>query len=381
MNRLILHVGMPKTGSSSIQQSLYYRLEDPRFHYLGFGLVNGSRALQTLFSIRTGDYLNELLGLDSRQLNAVQHRLRCRLMTGLNRCRERQATPILSAEWCWGMTTTELTLLRDTVAERGFEPEVLVYLRPLPAWYPSGFQESIKWGGTSFRPFQLWDETMAGIDESDFAAGLDRLDAVFGRSHVCAVPFEKTQLKNGCIVQDFCQRLGIDLPAKSIIRANESHSLDATRLLYTYYSRGPGFGNGRRAIEENLLLHGQLSSLQGPPFRYHPTLLAERADHIARQHAAVETRLGMDFGRGAPAHDEGFGVRDESDLFRHRPESLQWLARVTGLPCPAETEGEGCDRQVVAMVDHLRRHASLTRRLSRIAELVHREWRRWTRGV
>lgn len=381
MNRLILHVGMPKAGSSSLQESLYYGLEDPRFHYLGFGLINGSRALQTLFSERSRDTFQELIGGNLRQLARTRDRWQSRLKAGLNRCRQRGKTPILSGEWCWRMTPRELTAMRKSLESEGFEPEVLVYVRPLPSWYPSGFQESIRWGEREFSPFRLWVPDETDIDESDLEAGLHRLDSVFGRTRVTVVPFEQHRLKNGCVVEDFCHRMGIDVAAGSVRRVRESLSLDATRLLYTYYSRGPGFGTGRGIIEKNVLLHRQLAALKGPGLQYHPVLLQARAEHIARQHAAVEARLGIPFGRGETAYDESLLLREEADLLRHRPESLQWLAQRTGLPVPERTEGEACTRQVVTMLDHLRRHPPLELRLARLSEFAHREWRRIWRGV
>jgi hypothetical protein len=39
---------MPKTGSTSIQETFYYQLEDPGFIYCGFGEINGSYALSAL---------------------------------------------------------------------------------------------------------------------------------------------------------------------------------------------------------------------------------------------------------------------------------------------------------------------------------------------
>jgi hypothetical protein len=39
-----LHIGMPKTGSTSIQETLYYELKDTDFVYCSFGEVIGSFA-------------------------------------------------------------------------------------------------------------------------------------------------------------------------------------------------------------------------------------------------------------------------------------------------------------------------------------------------
>ena len=52
MERCILHVGMPKTGTSSIQETLYHGLKDPRFRYISLerGRTATNRALTVLFA-------------------------------------------------------------------------------------------------------------------------------------------------------------------------------------------------------------------------------------------------------------------------------------------------------------------------------------------
>ena len=80
MNHCIFHIGMHKTGTSSIQESLYYGLRDPSFLYFGFGEPNGSRGLKTLF----GDdpefhIMNRKMGLSGERMELYKRRLQRRL--------------------------------------------------------------------------------------------------------------------------------------------------------------------------------------------------------------------------------------------------------------------------------------------------------------
>lgn len=50
LRRCVVHHGMPKTGSTSLQSFLGFDLQDSSYRYLGFGQVNGSNALCTLFA-------------------------------------------------------------------------------------------------------------------------------------------------------------------------------------------------------------------------------------------------------------------------------------------------------------------------------------------
>jgi hypothetical protein len=387
MKRLILHAGIPKTGSTSIQESLYYGLEDPRFHYIGFGQVNGTRAMRTLYSAGSElCLLHHRLGWTTTQEATLRHTLEQRLQSGLDRCDRRGATPIISAEGCWRMSSAELMRMKQDFESRGYVIEVLIYVRPLTAWYPSAFQEYIKWSGARFVPFDIFEELPGNRNEADLAAGLEIMDAVFTPERVQVAIFEKEYLVGGCVVQDFCQRLGIAFPVSAIRRANESLGLDATRLLYTFYSRGAGFGLGPRVVEENLMLHRRLQRLGGPPFRYHSSLLQSRAKFIAHQHAVIEQRVRFPFVRNTDRNDDQNGICEEADLLVHSPESLNWLvshaggdsgrSRATGKGNGAQTSDD-----VVALMDRLRRNPSFALRLGRWLELAQREWRRVRKGV
>jgi hypothetical protein len=48
--RVIVHIGMHKTGSSSIQHTLYQRLADASFEYADLGCANHSEQIHSLFS-------------------------------------------------------------------------------------------------------------------------------------------------------------------------------------------------------------------------------------------------------------------------------------------------------------------------------------------
>ncbi len=72
----VLHVGMPKTGSSSIQSTLFFGLDNTSHRYIGFGEINGSRALKTLVGENPEKFfIHRLLNFDKK----VTERLKARL--------------------------------------------------------------------------------------------------------------------------------------------------------------------------------------------------------------------------------------------------------------------------------------------------------------
>lgn len=380
MKRLVLHVGMPKTGSTSIQRTLYYELADPAFRYVGLGEIYTNRAMELLFGDHADRYpVHERMALDETDLRTLKARCLRRLMAALETCDARHAVPIVSAERCWSMTGAELTRLREFFGARGYSPDVLVYLRPLPEWYPSAFQEYVKWGNARFQPFQSFGEKNLGRDQGDLVAGLRVLDETFGRANVHVASFDQDHLQGGCVVTDFCRRVGIGRVPRRIHRANDGLGLHAVRLLYTYYSHEPGYGRGRRVIQENQTLQRRMTAMGGPRFRFHSSLLGQMADEIGGQHAAVSDRLGVRFGRCQPEYDDEHGIREEGDLFRHAPESLRWLCDATGDQARGVPPLAGSD--VAARVDRLRHGPLWRHRLEWRLESIRRETRRFRHGV
>lgn len=378
MRRLILHIGMPKTGTTSIQVSLYYGLRDRRYQYISLGQVSGSQVLRMLFdSDARHSRVRQLLNSTDQDFVADRNRLERLLEESLAGCLRRQITPILSGEWCWRMTTAEAVGLRDYFAVRGFRVQVVAYLRPLPTFYPSRFQEFIKWGGNRFVPFEPFFDR----DEGDYASIVPRLQEVFGASQVVLRPFERESLDGGCVVRDFCRELELPLATRNIRRTNDSLSLPAVRLLYTYYALGPGYGTGPRALHENLLLQRRLSRLDGPSFRFHPALVESRRGEIDRQHAVANARMSIPFRLSQPNFDLADAIRDEADLFRHSPAALAWLARTAGAGPPPAMDDPQVNQWVVHQMSRLRERPSLRVRMGRWIELIRQGWHRRRRGV
>lgn len=380
--RLVLHVGMPKTGSTSIQRTLFYELADPGFRYVGLGEIYTNRAMESLFGDDPACYpVHDRLGLDATDLKCRRERYLGRLVSALEACDARHAVPIVSAERCWAMTGVELTRLREFFAGMGYLPEVLVYVRPLLEWYPSAFQEWVKWGGARFRPFQSFGEKSIGRDQGDIVAGLMTLDETFGRENVRVAAFERNRLEAGCVVSDFCHRVGIGRAPSRIHRANDSLGLDAVKLLYAYYCDGPGYGRGRRVVQENQRLQRRLSALGGRPFRFHSSLFRGIAEEIGRQHAALSQRLGTRFGGEALGADDEHGIREESDLFRHSQESLRWLRDAVGDRTPVGDPSPEVRSIVASLVDRLRRQTAWRDRVAGGLETLRREVRSFRSDV
>lgn len=377
MNRCVLHVGMPKTGTSSIQESLYFGLRNPGFQYLSFGEVTANRWMESLFGEQPEQAVyNRKLGLSDQAVATFVESARSRLSQALEQARSRRQTVIVSAETCWLMRPAELQRIRDFLSHRGFSVEVFVALRSWKSWLESAFQERVKQNGAVF---EVLPEPRRHL--MDYPARLAVLDEIFGADRVVPYVFDPTGFPQGCAVLDFCARTGVPLEAHQVRRSNDGLSFPALKLLSVYRRWGGGYGVGLPAVIRNEILFRRLAELKGASIRFHSRLVEPFLAGWDHQRRALQSRLGRDLWEDPRKHDAGDCVREEADMWRFSPESLAWLSRATGLPLIQGTEGEEVAQQVSRQMDHLCQHPSLESRLRWHRMIFSRRIAGWWRNV
>ncbi|MEB3266377.1 MAG: hypothetical protein VKN13_07175 [Cyanobacteriota bacterium] len=353
----ILHVGMPKTGSSSIQEYLSHGLRDPRFLYIGLGEVNGSRPLITLgMDNPENHWVHRRNRATPRQAKTLRHRYQRALEQSLTQARYRGLTPILSGEGCWRLSAAALTRVRDHISAQGFQAHVIVYLRPYLSWLESNFQQALKTGQGAFEPrsihFNRWEESPNEMHAKfAYSKRLDVLASVFGSDRVSVRLFKPDVLSSGCVVHDFCAATGIEPPLKALPRENDRLSLDAVRLLYVhknYHPRGQPLSlNSYQAIVSRLV------SLRGEGLRFHPCILESISDQLTAEENVIYQRYGLDISDHRDVTVLANCIRNESDLFRFSSTSLDWLATTTGSTL-TNANLPDARRQIALAVDRLR---------------------------
>ena len=219
----------------------------------------------------------------------------------------------------------ELSRFHRFMEARQYSVKVIVYLRPWKAWLESWFQERVRSGMGNL---YLVPENVRLLS---YRNRILDLESVFGVGRVELVKFDTAIFPGGCVVKDFCHRIGIRFDSSRIRRMNDSLSLPATRLLYTYYRLGPGFVVGRIArMSHYLMAHVALARLKGPPVRFHSSLVASLLAELEAERPWVAERLGVSFDEDIEKDDRGECIRNESDLYRYDRGSLEWLAASIG---------------------------------------------------
>lgn len=349
MKQCILHVGMPKTGTTSIQESLHDCLTDPAFRYFSFGEVNGSKGMATLFRAAPETYhTHQKLGWSSYQIAQYRKKLHQQLEAAMTNAAAEKASLILSAESCWQMSRAEFTHIRNFMADRGYIVKVVGYIRHWKQWLESNFQQRIK---DALKTFQAVPVNPIKLD---YRGRIQELEAVFGAEQVQIYLYDPQNFPAGCVVRDFCQRLGIKFDFTYVRRVNDSLKLSAVQFLYAYRKFGPGYGTGRQALAENTWLIQQVSQLSGPPLRFHSSLLAPIEQELARQRPWLEQRLGHPFVEDIYCDDDAICIRQEADLFDFAPAALGWLAAATHNAPVDPATGEQAALGVSAQMHQLR---------------------------
>ncbi len=322
----ILHYGFPKTGSSAIQRALSDHLSDPRFVYSHFqdplhDHGNHSRGMATAFSDRPEEYHTHAAeGVSAEMLLQERKRLLSRLDDEINSLDGR--TFLLSCESLGFLRADGVQRLRTFLDDRHLVIRPVGYIRTAMENFERSFVEILK-----HRQCQLAD-----FFEGRFLAPrwqIATLDKVFGQDNVLIWKYDRRSFPGGCVVADFCQKLGIDCPAIVDRDANRSLCLQAVRLLFAYRNFFPASQPCRKTVDQNSALIAVLGEITGSGLRFHPRLV----EPMLREHAIhldwVENRVGVSL-RDEMDDDGEMSIRSENDLLDFSQESLEWLAWRTG---------------------------------------------------
>lgn len=342
----IIHFGLAKTGTTSIQQFLSNGLSDPRFYYPPFGKQQRlgddchNRALTAAFHSdpsQQHDYAKENLPLDVIQARGSLFRELLKKEVATSSAR----TLLLSAEDTSWFETEEVVHLVDFLRNLGLDCEAIAYVKTLKDDLESKFEQGLKEPGARHleKPVPL-DRTYPFYQRR-----VENFDKVLGTTRVRLLRFDRQKFKEGCVVRDFCNTLGIHPPASAPSRANEGLSLDAVKLLYCYRLLGPGYGAGRGAMQSNRNLITKFREMSGPRFAFHSSLLTRREKLWRGDLNWISDRMGTDMLGNLHADDEGPCLRSENELLTFSQDALAWLAGESGM---SEQKLRAGDPQVVA---------------------------------
>lgn len=223
-----IHIGLHKTGTTSIQATLFknrVRLRRCDINYLSIN-QNHSESLYPLFCANPHLYhMNRAIGVDTEEKaaerNAIIDKALGDELEG-NTC----SRFVISGEDLIRLTRTEIERFRQRLEPFATGFCIVVYVRDPYAFVNSAFQQRLRAGAT-------YAQLLANPPRPGYRRIRKFIEA-FGRQNVDIRIFEQARFVDGDLIADFLTAVGAKGGlAKDIdvIRANEALSLEAALIL------------------------------------------------------------------------------------------------------------------------------------------------------
>lgn len=246
MRRLILHIGMPKAGSTSIQRFAAdnrARLAELGFHYPDLS-HNHSRWLAGLVSpepVKLDGAVRRRLGSGA----AASGYRRADLVALVEAALEPGAasTTILSGEALFRFEPDGAAALAAFLAPRFDQVRVLCWLREPGGLGTSRAQQNVRAGRMTLAELTAPRAIRAGRSRlvADYRRGLDPWIGLYGREAVDIREFDRRAFAGGDLLSDFRQAAGIPEDPGFVVEDkvwNPSLSTEAVLLLDRLLARG-----------------------------------------------------------------------------------------------------------------------------------------------
>ena len=316
VERLIVHPGMPKAGSTSIQFALG-KLKSPTHSLIPWGNYdNQLMAFNLAFSDDIGT-IAEIEGLSGERLAEARRQSREGFEAAMKAVEV--PYPIVSAESILERGRSSYLALREASEPLVGGYKVICYVRGPRAWSASILQQELKYGRFPMLArvpnLYAWSE----------------LDEVFGRENVEFVAFRSDKFKGGDLVSDFFERAGIAEAPPPAIRENESLSLEACGILFAQHVHGR-FENGAplTAVSRSKVAEF-LRDIGDRKMSLHPSVFSSTKDAMRQSYGSIAGRMGADL-YDVEDEPEDAAIQSEDMLKRFGADALPLLiARVDSL--------------------------------------------------
>lgn len=294
----LLHIGMPKTGSTALQETLlashdallrhgvlYPRVPDPTFNNHRLLLV-GTTALRKLPRHIRRSYTEA--ELDSRKAEFL-HSVRADLRTHAPRAL------VLSSESLFRHFSPEgQKVLLAGLRKVGMQPEatrVVAYVRRPSDRYLSGLQQHLKASWKVLPP-----------EPAHYRQNLQQYEQIFGSAAVSVIPFRREALIGADIVTDFLTRFlsgyGVDRAGMAPVGAvNESLSAEGIDIQRSYRDRFHHDDDDRHT-PDSIRLFKALQAIDAELGASRPRLvegIADLVDYSGTDALWLRDHLGVEF--------------------------------------------------------------------------------------
>lgn len=266
-NCCYLHVGMHKTGSSSIQ-STFHGYDDGSLRYLDLGKPNHSLPLVAALMPDLENYHQiKKKGLSKKDIEVLKKRSWDLLLTSLEASRGKDV--IISAEYFSqpGVAPRKnLERLGNILKKYFHHVKVIAYVRSPKSFMESAFQERVKGGDVKVSLSKLYPY---------YRERFQKLYEVFPGSCVSLIEYNPESFPLKSVVYDFAQRVGLNRDEVKPVTTNEKLGIRALSYLYSYSLFVSNSVPELRFINYSPEFVAGLRALEGPSFSISSSRLEE----------------------------------------------------------------------------------------------------------
>ncbi|MGQ0335414.1 hypothetical protein [Halomonas elongata] len=228
LDEIICHIGMHKTGSSSIQATLN-GYDDGEVFYVNLGEANHGIGVYTLFSDKFLSYkFWTRRGYGEEKIRGIRSAYEKKLKSELGKDRK---TAIVSGEDISWLSSSDTKKMVSFFGEYANKITVVCYLRDPISFVASSLQERIKIGIKEI-PDKVNPQYKFRLQK--FLNTTPCVKLVVRR-------FERDSLVGGSVVDDFLSLSGVSVEEVEEVNRNSTLSLSALQLLYLFNRTCPVF--------------------------------------------------------------------------------------------------------------------------------------------
>lgn len=340
MRQCVLHIGMNKTGSSSIQRYFSSIQEIPGWKYIRVNnAVSQSLPFYCMFDINPARH-NSLQrhGIDNNRAHMLGAKWKLSLSRSLSAIN--QENIIISGEGINKIYAAGIADLQNYLRHFFDRIRVVGYVRHPSEYLASAFQQRLK-----DRKIDLCE-----LDSvwPNYRERFEKFDTEFGIENVELVKYSRDAFPGQCVIADFCMRIGCQMPTPFNERYNKSLSREAIGILYAHRKYGQQYAPGPETMNKNRAVVTALREVGYRKFSLGGNLINQVLNRYRDDVVWMEDRLGESLSEyidsvAATVSDENalLGInRHDCVVFIKSFQAQTGLSVNSRLPCKTTLDAE-----------------------------------------